>query len=402
MASSAAVGLDKAQTQPNTSERFSSLPAEIKRAIYHCYFDYIKVNVRARNVLPVFWDNHVANCPGLNLHSTVKDGEIYTCQDSFDLQISTFQAPGASRLSLLTVNREIYHDAIEFLYKRSNLVLNDCLALHDFFERVPTHLMHITELTFKYKSKGATKAFNTIAGKCTGLKYINIVFDVGVRNSGIDYTQNKPQRLRYAVGMEALLRIRGIKNLQLVGEDRLLGQEGEFLDYLPLTEPRTIGRILRQQLILPNSLRLVEQLSGVTATDADQDSQAPHWQQDASDDTNTGFLSLEAEDTLMAYGFDGEDVYSVVSPDSVPSGSVDPGVTMGLPPVFHQEGSQSGDTIPNFDNDESRSSQNNESDTFETDESGLMGDDLDRLHVDYFGSIAPGEVGSYSSDGMQD
>ena len=46
----------------------------------------------------------VASLADSNIHFTVKDDETNTCQDQFDLQMTTVQAPGASRLSLLTMN----------------------------------------------------------------------------------------------------------------------------------------------------------------------------------------------------------------------------------------------------------------------------------------------------------
>lgn len=48
----------------------------------------------------------VASVADTKIYFTVKEAETYTSQDPFDLQTTTSQAPGASRLGLLTVNAD--------------------------------------------------------------------------------------------------------------------------------------------------------------------------------------------------------------------------------------------------------------------------------------------------------
>lgn len=229
--------------------RFIYLPAELRNKVYEEYFDLGEtVHIIGSMFQEIaFYDSHKRLCP-LNTHSVIEKGRSYSCQDAFTQRTKIIYAP-PSRLCLLLVSKLIFQEAEAIFYSRNNLVFRSSYSLHCFIREAPSRFIHLTELTIKFSSSEATKAFNTLAKDCPHLTRLNILLgDWWNSNgsSGIAYGKEKRRCLKNAVGMKALLSLRGIKVLKISGNDRNPAGHTVNLDSVD-----SIGPLLRQQLMTP-------------------------------------------------------------------------------------------------------------------------------------------------------
>ena len=205
--------------------RFFTLPAKVRTMIYDYHFALPRpVQPRKLGSGCAFYRNHVWNCP-LNDHrldwdpspgSSVRRAHAI-CQSPF---APTYDIPiPPSVLGLLLVCHHITEEAKGRFYKVNHFVFDKSKFkshLKHFITEIGERYLSLEELSFRFSSLWADEVFGLLS-KSTNLKVLHIVIDPEASDvlikSGRPYYQFLGvDRMQ---GMDALLKIRGLKTLEI-------------------------------------------------------------------------------------------------------------------------------------------------------------------------------------------
>ena len=234
------------------NSRFLTLPAEIRTMIYDYHFTLprpIRPMLLARD--SAFFRNHESNCP-LNDHRLDWDlGPVSSVARAHAICRSPFGTTDdipipPSVLDLLLVCHDITDEAKGRFYKVNHFVFENSASLSHlklFIESIGERYLSLKELSFRFNSKYAGKVFGLLS-KSINLKAMHIVIDPDA--SGIRYKRDQSYpSLDRMVGMDALLKIRGLETLDI-------SVQGRFWRPRNPAPNIAIKRLLRSKLLLPH------------------------------------------------------------------------------------------------------------------------------------------------------
>ena len=223
-----------------------SLPAEIRQMIY-CYVLVFAnpVYMKQRRIMSSY-HKHLENCPWHYYSYYKSHGSNYSncsfiCISHFDSRSTKFNIP-YSVLALLGVCRQIYREAAPVFYRGNHFTFpksNSMNELANFLNGIGKRSCHLRELTFCFESRKATIVFSRLA-KCLALEKLHIYMDIdspAIKKGPLLYS-----RFSDIPAVKHMLKIRGLKVLELAGEDRT--SDFELVD---INHPGAIGPFLMQE-----------------------------------------------------------------------------------------------------------------------------------------------------------
>ena len=208
-----------------------------------------------------FVNKHYKNCllgkhvwfPGYGQWTGDKSDTL-RCVDPFT-GITQFLPVPESVLSLLLVSRQITTEGTHIFYRFNNFVFHSVRTLQSFLDAIGKRYHYLGELSFVFSSALAREVFVKLQN-CPFLTKLHIV----MRHDAPEVWLNKGGTLASATGMRELRWIRGIKVLDLVGQDcgRVAGTPGQpDRERIDIMDDAAIGPRLRRDLMTPRPYDLV-------------------------------------------------------------------------------------------------------------------------------------------------
>ena len=231
--------------------RFFTLPTELRTMVYDYHFAIPRPFMpRPLTRGSAFFRNHEWNCP-LNEHRFRWDTSLAPgvrrahaiCQSPFG-RTEDIPIP-SSVLDLLLVCHDITEEAKGRSYKVNHFVFGGTgglTFLKLFIKSIGERYLSLTKLSFSFNSMFANEVFGLLS-KSTNLKALHIF--INPEASGIRFKRVRrylqSRALEGMVGMDALLKIRGLKTVEVSVQSQ----------HWRSVQPK-IETLLRSKLLLPH------------------------------------------------------------------------------------------------------------------------------------------------------
>lgn len=153
----------------------------------------------------------------------------------------------ASILEITTCSKALRTEALPVFFATNRILCNFAGQLLDLELRVSHHFTMIRSLTLCISKDGCDSIHLLVLQRMPALENLAISIDIS------NVRLNRKDNLKSARGMTQLRKLRGIKELTLVGTDRKQNDDGGW-EYIDVEHPDAVGPWLRAQVTQPKSI----------------------------------------------------------------------------------------------------------------------------------------------------
>lgn len=150
------------------------------------------------------------------------------------------------------MNKQFHDIARSMFFGKNDFEFEGLYGLHRYATECPTRLPYFCELTLNFESplSSFSSGWSEILQQFTKLETLHLLLHCG--SDKVKYTRSKT--LSSARGMRDFLRLRGIKWLEIVGEDQIRDESGGLMS-IDVNDPRAVGPLLRRTIMQPHPVR---------------------------------------------------------------------------------------------------------------------------------------------------
>ncbi|KAI4249348.1 MAG: hypothetical protein L6R42_009036, partial [Xanthoria sp. 1 TBL-2021] len=223
------------------SSDFDKLPPEIRLMIWDLLLRFPRPVVLTTPDRLSSHDHHKRLCPA-NRHDCVDDTLI--CYNRFDpMDINEYKAP-RSVLEISLTSKELRKETLSVFFAINTIMLTGIERLMSFEVLAAHHLKMIRNLRLYWSKYDFSAAGVHVLLRMPALEKLQI--EINYSSAHL----NRAGNLKAARGMTQLCELRGIKELKLVGLDRMRGDNGDWQD-IDVEHPNAVGPWLRAQVTKP-------------------------------------------------------------------------------------------------------------------------------------------------------